>query len=163
MKSFRIAQLALVMGMALAAPLSSYANPKPMMEHGTMHDMGPGAHDRFLHGIALSEEQQDKIFAIHNAQAPAMREQHKIVRKAHTELHALVASGQYDERKVRALAETGAKAMAELQQMQARSHAQILQLLTPEQRQQIAQRAAGMHAEMHGSGRPAMGHSPQSH
>lgn len=100
---------------------------------------GPGMHEKeatppFLRGIELSEAQQDKIFSIMHQQAPLLREQAKAAHKAHEALRTLAASGQYDEAKARTLADSGARAMAEIALLHARAEQQIRALLTPEQR-----------------------------
>lgn len=96
----------------------------------------------FLHGIALSEAQQDKVFAASHAQAPLLREQQKIAFKAHEQLRQLAASSTYDDARAGALANTAAQAMAQASLLQARLEQQLLALLTPEQRQQVEQRRA---------------------
>jgi Spy/CpxP family protein refolding chaperone len=94
----------------------------------------------FLRGIALSEAQQDKVFAATYAQAPLLREQEKIAFKAHAQLRELAASDAYDDAKAGALASTAAQAMATISLLQARLEQQLLAVLTPEQRQQARQR-----------------------
>ncbi|UQV43615.1 Spy/CpxP family protein refolding chaperone [Janthinobacterium lividum] len=94
----------------------------------------------FLHGIDLSEAQQDKVFAATYAQAPLLREQEKIAFKAHAQLRALAGSSAYDDAKASALANTAAQAMATISLQQARLEQQLLAVLTPEQRKQAQQR-----------------------
>jgi Spy/CpxP family protein refolding chaperone len=103
---------------------------------------GPGAQGLppFLHGIELSEAQQDKVFAATYAQAPLLREQEKIAFKAHEQLRELAASSAYDDAKAGALAGTAAQAMATISLLQARLEQQLLAVLTPEQRKQAQQR-----------------------
>ena len=90
----------------------------------------------FLRGIDLSDAQHDKIFSIMHQQEPSLREQAKAARKAHDALHKLASSGQYEEAKARTLADSGARAMAEIALLHARADQQIHALLTPEQRKQ---------------------------
>ena len=94
----------------------------------------------FLHGIDLSEAQQDKVFAATYAQAPLLREQEKIAFKAHAQLRELAASSTYDDAKAGALANTAAQAMAKISLLHARLEQQLLAVLTPEQRKQAQQR-----------------------
>ncbi|ATD61784.1 MAG: Spy/CpxP family protein refolding chaperone [Janthinobacterium svalbardensis] len=94
----------------------------------------------FLHGIELSEAQQDKVFAATYAQAPLLREQEKIAFKAHAQLRELAASSAYDDAKAGALANTAAQAMAKISLLHARLEQQLLAVLTPEQRQQVQKR-----------------------
>ncbi|WP_317203492.1 Spy/CpxP family protein refolding chaperone [Janthinobacterium sp.] len=116
--------------------------PPPFGRHG--HGGAP-----FLRGLELSEAQQDKIFAIEHAQEPLLREQHKIVAKAHEALHALTLAASFDEARGAALAQTAAQAMARIALLRARGEQQILALLTPAQRQQMEQH------EQDGARRPA--------
>ena len=141
--------LAAAIAMPLAGQAQAQAQAQDMPAH--MHG-GPGmAHERFaprpfehgippfLHGIELSEAQQDKVFAILHAQAPLMRDQHKAVMKAHEALHALAVSGRFDDARASALAQSVGQAMARITLEQVRSEQQLRALLTAEQRAQIEQ------------------------
>jgi len=110
--------------------------PFPPGAHGPMM-MPELAPPPFLQGLDLSEAQQDKVFAILLADAPLAREQEKLAQKSGKELHALLEQDQYDEGKIKSLAETQARAMAQLMVLHARSMHQILAVLTPEQRTQL--------------------------
>ena len=90
-----------------------------------------------LRGIALTEAQQDKVFAILHAQAPALRSAAKAARNAHDALGALATSAQYDATKAKALADTEGRANAELAMLRAEGDHQIFMALTREQREQI--------------------------
>jgi Spy/CpxP family protein refolding chaperone len=156
-------KLALAAGIAAALPFAAMAQGGPGGPGGPeMHQRHHGGegmrgmHGRhhgpsFLRGINLTEAQRDKVFAIRHAQAPVMREKFKIVRKSHEDLRALTTSAQYDDAKARAIADTGARAMAELAVLKARGDHDIYALLTPEQKAQAdkmkadweARRAAG--------------------
>ena len=118
------------------------SGPPPGFGHGPGHIPIPGAPGLppFLHGIELSEAQQDKVFAATYAQAPLLREQEKIAFKAHAQLRELAASSTYDDAKAGALANTAAQAMATISLLQARLEQQLLAVLTPEQRKQAQQR-----------------------
>lgn len=121
-------------------PPGAMQGPPPGLGHGP----GPGAPGTpglppFLHGIELSEAQQDKVFAATYAQAPLLREQQKIAFKAHEQLRALAASSAYDDAQASALASTAAQAMATISLQQARLEQQLLAVLTPEQRKQTEQ------------------------
>ncbi|MDI3294333.1 Spy/CpxP family protein refolding chaperone [Janthinobacterium tructae] len=125
--------------------------PPPGFGHGPGHVPIYGAQGLppFLHGIDLSEAQQDKVFAATYAQAPLLREQEKIAFKAHAQLRELAGSSAYDDAKAGALANTAAQAMATISLLQARLEQQLLAVLTPEQRKQAQQRRdsrQGLHA-----------------
>lgn len=81
-----------------------------------------------------------------------MREQGKAARHAHEALRAMATSGQFDDAKASALAQSGANAMAAMALQQARTDAQIYAMLSPEQRRQAAQRDA--HRAPHPQQRP---------
>ena len=91
-----------------------------------------------LKGLNLSEAQRDKIFEIMHGQAPAMREKAKALHQAEADLHNLARSPDYSDAKAAALADTAAKALADMQLNRLRTEHQVYELLTPEQRQQVA-------------------------
>ena len=123
-------------------PPRAMPGPPPGFGHGPGHVPIPGAQGLppFLHGIELSEAQQDKVFAATYAQAPLLREQEKIAFKAHEQLRELAGSSAYDDAKASALASTAAQAMAQISLLHARLEQQLLAVLTPEQRKQAQQR-----------------------
>ena len=153
MKYLTIA-VSLLLLSACSMPLVALAQPAPAHGAGPARGndgpppaFGPGPGGAqglppFLHGIALSEAQQDKVFAATHAQAPLLREQQKIAVKAHEQLRQLAASSTYDDARAGALANTAGQAMAQISLLQARLEQQLLALLTPEQRQQVEQRRA---------------------
>lgn len=106
----------------------------PMMGDAFMPGMLPPP---FLHDLNLSEAQQDKIFAILHNSAPTLREQGKLIKKTADAIRELSDSANYDESKLKSLADSHAHAIAEIEVIHARSMHQILALLTPEQRKQI--------------------------
>lgn len=98
---------------------------------------GIGPLPPFFRDVTLTEAQQDKIFAIRHASVPALREQSKLVKKSADAIRELADSGSYDEAKLKSLADSNARASAELMLLQARDIHQLLALLTPEQRKQV--------------------------
>jgi len=149
----------LAAGLLLTYPLASLAAPPPGPDGGhdgrcggpDMHafrgpppgpEFGPpgvgfGAPPPFLAGLHLTDDQQDKVFAILYAAAPAMRDQSKALRKAHEALRDLNESPQYDENRLKGLADSAAKADSELTVLRARTEHEIFALLTAEQRKQL--------------------------
>lgn len=95
-----------------------------------------------LHALQLTEAQSDKVFAIQYAIEPAMREQLKLIRQSREALAKLAHADDYSDARLKALAETNAKAMAAVMQMRIRADHQIYAALTPEQRKQLAGRNA---------------------
>jgi Spy/CpxP family protein refolding chaperone len=172
--TFRQLLLAAAVVSAMAAPALAHADgadaPPPGMQgdgppgrgmHGEgpdgppppFHGGGEGGGLPFLRGIALSEQQDDKLFALMHAQEPMLREQHKIVAKSHEALHVMAMSGKYDDAKAVALTQAAAQAMAKITLEQVRTEQQVLALLTPPQRQMVEQREQQMMAgREHGPG-----------
>jgi len=182
--------LILAAGLALAAPFGALADPGPGAppEHdmdGPMHGhemggcmMAHGAGGGMHHGMEmfaeggplppmlrhlhLSDTQQDKIFAVLHAQAPQARDLGKAIHKAHSALHDLSTGAGFDDAKAKAAAEALGKAVADEALLHARTHRQIFDVLTPEQRQKLAQMGEhgpdGEHGGGHHDDHPPMPH-----
>lgn len=125
---------------AQAEGLFSPPRPRPDFDAGQAHRGGleaglpPG-----FQSLALSEAQQDKIFAILHAQAPARRNLNRDVRKAREALREQARAEAFDAKRARDLADALGKAVAEEALLRARSEQQVLAVLTAEQRQRLAQ------------------------
>lgn len=140
----------LATGLALALPATLHA--RPMMDGANCPSYQSGMNNHFgaeggmpgmgmmrgLRALDLSDTQKDKIFALMHAQGPAMYEGMKTLRGAREELRKLTQAERYDEAAVKALTEKTAKAMADMAQSHARTEHQVYQLLTPEQRKELA-------------------------
>ena len=140
-----LARFLIASAIAFSIPLAADAHP-PMEGHGGGPMMpgergGPGGHGMipFLHELNLSEAQQDKVFDILHALEPQMRDKAKAVRKARHELHEMSLSDTFDEARARTLADSAARAEADMALLRARSTQQVLAVLTPEQRKQAAE------------------------
>jgi protein CpxP len=128
---------------SLATAQPTPPQPSTRGEHGAGHDdRGPGSN------LQLTEAQQDKLFALGHAAAPARRDREKAIRRAQDGLRELAESSHFDEAKAAALAQTLGQAFAAEEVDHAREQARFLALLTPEQR-------AAMQEEkvQHGPGR----------
>ncbi len=101
----------------------------------------------YLMELNLTEDQQDKVFAITHASAPAIRDQFKAVRKAREALHDLGRAAQFDSGTAGELAQALGKAESQLALLQARNDHDIFAVLTEEQRRELAdhERAQGPH------------------
>src|ERR1700688_4100551 len=156
----------LLVGAVLASPLIAFAAPPPAGSgddgHGAPREIdcharrgpmpGPGfggfpggvrawdAPPPYLAGLTLTEEQQDKVFGILYAAAPAIREQAKALRKGPERLGELTPTAQNQETRAKALADTSAKADSQLVLLRARAERDIYLLLTPEQRMRMLDR-----------------------
>ncbi len=175
MKKARIAAVVAAAGVALAVPflVSAQGAPDgagPGMRAGAFQRMharqaGHGSHGgygeqammggAFLRGLDLTEAQRDKIFAVRHANAPAMREQGKIMHAARAELAKLALSNDYDEARVKALTDRSAQAMSTMAQLRARSMNEVFRVLTPEQQAKVIERHARW--EQRGEGRRGPG------
>ncbi len=91
-----------------------------------------------LRALNLSEAQRDRIFDIMHAQAPAMRDKAKALRQAEGELRALAASPDYNDAQAKVLADRAAAAMSEMTLARIQAERQVNDVLTPEQRKQLA-------------------------
>jgi protein CpxP len=107
--------------------------------HHGMHGHHHGGMMRLLHGVKLTDAQRDKMFAIHHAMEPQAYEKFKVLRKSHEDLRGAATSPTYDEAKVRASIEAGARAKADLQLMRVRAEHEVFAMLTPEQKAQVEQ------------------------
>ena len=138
-------------GMMGRGPGPGFGPGGPNGPSGPSGPRGMGPHHGgafFLHGLKLSEEQRDKVFAIEYAQMPEAREQHKAIEHARRDLHQMVVSGQYDEARARTSTESLGHAVAREAQLRAQASAKIMQVLTPEQRKQVGEREAQRVAEL---------------
>lgn len=128
--------------MALHGDFPGFRGPPP--GPGPRPDFFPGgewgAPPPFLAGLKLTEEQQDKVFEILYAAAPAIRTQSKALHKAREALMELNTSEQYDESRAKALADTAVKADSQLTLLRIHSEHEIYALLTPEQRKELSDR-----------------------
>lgn len=149
---------------AILLPLLSNAYAAPG-DQGCKPKRGPAPHEMeigheapvppFLHGVELTEEQQDAIFKIMHADALAVHDRMKASRKAEDALRQLTRSERYDERRAKELSETIADNMAVLTLMRANMEARVYGLLNPEQRKQLdAHEDAQPHPASLQSGRP---------
>lgn len=101
-----------------------------------MHGMHGGLMGR-LHGLNLSEAQRDKLFAIHHNAEPERREHMKAIGKAHEALAELARADRFDDARAAALSRDLGQAVAADALLRARTEAQALAVLTPEQREQL--------------------------
>src|SRR5690606_14746065 len=89
----------------------------------------------------LTEAQKTKVGELHKAAEPEMRAAMKEAFESRRALHELTVSGSFDEAKAREIAQKGADAMARASVLKAKTHSQVLSVLTPEQRKELADRA----------------------
>lgn len=106
--------------------------------HGKRHHVGGTefGQPHYLRGIALTSEQEDKIFALHHAEVPKVREQMKQRHALHDELRQVSQAVQFDEAKAKAITDKLANLEKEGALNRARTENKVLAVLTPEQREQ---------------------------
>lgn len=107
-----------------------------------------------LHGVQLSDAQDDAIFELLNRNAPQMRKQHKEVEKTGKALRDQAKAESFSEARLADLAQAHAQALAKLELMRVQQERAVLAVLTPEQRRQAnrnGERPAG----------PPQGQAPQ--
>ena len=136
---------------ALAVPLtaSAFGGSKGMMHGGCdgmgakasfgHHGMGGDGIPRQLRRLDLTEAQRDRIFDIMHAQAPTMRNTAKAMQKAQSDLRDLTAAPDFSEAKAKQLADAAAAAMGQMALNRAKTERQVYDVLTPEQRKQLAE------------------------
>jgi len=88
----------------------------------------------------LTDDQQDKVFAIVHGAAPALREHEKAVRKAREALHQLVRSASFSDSSASALAQAQGAAESQLALLRTKMEHDVYAVLTPEQQSKIANR-----------------------
>lgn len=140
----RIWRHAMIAGLLLVIPVLANANPG-MCGVPERHGPPPGGEvlPAYLPGLKLSDAQFDWVFDILHAQAPTLRQKRKALGKLEGELHTLTAAPDYSEAKVKSLADAVGKAMIEVTLVRAQTDRQIYDILTPEQRKQLRERAGG--------------------
>jgi Spy/CpxP family protein refolding chaperone len=117
-------------------PRHGFGEHGPGMRGGMHGEMGGGMLEH-LHRLNLSEAQQDKLFNIRHAAEPQQREHRKAIYKAHEALAELARSDRFDDARATALSRELGQAVAAEALLRARTEAQALAVLTPEQREQL--------------------------
>ena len=115
------------------------------------HGWGWGPHPAFLEGLKLTEEQEDKVFAILHAAAPGLRVQAKAAAKANEGLRELGTSAQLDDARAKALTDAAGKAESQLELLHIRAEHEIYLILSTQQRAEFAdrRRSRGTHDHDH--------------
>ena len=122
----------LAFGLGSSAIAQSDERAGPMLSHGM------GMH-RMLRHLDLSDAQRDQVLKIFHDQSPAMHERVKAARAAREDLEKLASAPAFDRERARAIADTEAKAIADVEVMRAESMARVREVLRPEQRAKLDQ------------------------
>lgn len=144
MKSFKfLASTAVIIGsLTLAAP--GFAGGDRDFDHGFKHhhDWRPDhGGKRFENFLELTDAQKETLRAQHKAEKSAQRALHSKIAEAHQALNTAVESGA-NEAELSALAETLGKLHAEQALAGAKAHKAFIAVLTPEQKQKLAEAKA---------------------
>jgi Spy/CpxP family protein refolding chaperone len=144
--------LALVAAMA-AAPMIATAAPDGGSDNGPDggmphhhqkmqrgHDMQGRWSHSMLHRLNLTQAQQDQIFKIRHDQAQAFYDQRKALRAAAKSLHEITTANSFNQDQAKQAAGALGQAESQLALLRAQTQAQIRAVLTPEQRQKLAER-----------------------
>lgn len=122
---------------------SPYASPEPR-DHG-MHYKQDGEHkkhkrhhDWWLKKLDLSEEQRQQVKTITDEMKPQLKEQKAQLKDVSKQIRELVMSDNYDEGQVNQLADRKGDIVAELTKLKAAKKARVYALLTPEQKEKLA-------------------------
>lgn len=99
---------------------------------------GAGLHPGVLEQLNLTAAQKEQIHAIHFNSRDAAQEYFAKVRAADEQLKAIVESGKFDEEKARQILSAKAAAMTGMEIVRLRADAAIYNLLTDEQKTQLA-------------------------
>lgn len=103
----------------------------------SMHRGHDGMQGRMFQRLNLSDAQRDQIFKIRHDQAPEVFKLKNDQRAAATKLRELSRAATFDDTQAQALASELGQAQGQLALLRAKQHAQIQEVLTPEQREQI--------------------------
>lgn len=154
-----LSALAMVAALA-AAPLAASAAPGMQADGGPrFHQQGghdSGRHggdfarhdgDRGMRALDLSQDQKDQIFKIRHNQEQAFYDGKKAVRAARQSLSDIGRADSFDEAKARQAADALGQAQAQMALLRVQTQSQIRAVLTPEQRQKLADMRAPKKAE----------------
>lgn len=151
-KTLSIAILTLATsGLMLGGASSAYANKddhsdrngcnKQQNWSGSKHEAGGfGKMKHALHDLDLSKAQQSEIKDIMTATKPQMKALQQEIKEGREILRALSMSNSYDAEAVSNAANDQANLIAQAIILRAQTKANITKVLTPEQRQQLAEK-----------------------
>ena len=162
MKHLSIKQLLAISTLAIALPFSALSHAEPGKHcdrhddkhgHGFKHRANwgePGVPHHFK-ALNLTQDQQDKIFAIAHEQAPIKYAQHKQHRETLEALRTLAQADKFDEAKAQQLADQLGKLEKEKVLNRLKTEAKISAVLTPDQRAKAREfKAAQFKGQRHG-------------
>lgn len=144
----RPALIAALIACSLPLAMPAHAEGPPTAAAGASHHMGMPL-PPFMHGIELSEAQQDKLFAIMHAAAPSLRQQFKKLKNAEEQLQTLAQNQDSSNAALQSQADKLAKAQSEILLAHLQTERQIFTVLTAAQQQQARQQQQKMQMRPH--------------
>ena len=140
MKSGSNKFFAIGLGLILAASMAFAQDAPPAHMHGHGHDMMMGGDllGRYADALDLTDAQQSQMKDIMAKEKPTMKPLMEQMFQGHKAMEQLVASGAYDEAKVRAVAAQQAQTFQELAVQKARIDSEMMQVLTADQKTKLA-------------------------
>lgn len=124
------------------------------------HGPGPEMMEHMARALGLTEDQKTQIKALMDGIQATEEARHQKMEELHKQLEAVTANGQFDETKVREIANQQAQIHADQIVEHERMKAKVFSLLTPEQRvkaEEMHKRGFGEHRRRGGppeGGRP---------
>jgi protein CpxP len=134
--------LILALGISVLFTYSAVAEPGQRDGSEFKHmsrDFGPHRLFRLLHKLDVSKEQRTAIGEVMDEHRPVMREFMFDMMDGKEALHAILTSSDYDPNQIEALALAQAKNAEQMFLATAKTFAEISAILTPDQRQQLAE------------------------
>ena len=144
-KNFAI--MGIVPAIAFANPLAKFSDPlcinEPLYGNGMPHPSGhPGIEfgvqlPPYLHGIDLTENQQNRIKDLIQKNKDAMKDMEKVGIEYHLYTQKQVFSKDYSDEKVTGMIKSFSVQQKKIEINMAKQNHAIFELLTPEQQQQV--------------------------
>jgi Spy/CpxP family protein refolding chaperone len=132
-KHFKIAAVVLVLAVMTAIAVSQtvrHAHMRGGMFGGPMMGLS-------FHQLDLTDAQKAQMKAIMAKEKPTLQPLMQQMSQGHSQLRDLVMAGTFDEAKARELASQQTQAMTELTVQHARIAAEMVQVLTPDQKTKL--------------------------
>lgn len=134
-----IATLAVLLASAIAKSQTAEDAPPPPPMHGHAHGFGRGGMDHlFFAKLNLTDDQKAQAKTIMQKERPLMHPLFQQERQIDLQIRQYV-EGNYDEAKVQALAAQKAQLQQQITMQETRTHNELYQLLTADQKAQLKQ------------------------
>jgi Spy/CpxP family protein refolding chaperone len=128
---------AFLLASSLSFGIPTFVDAEPLgRAPGGTHEMRAS---RWLRELQLTEAQRDQMFRIFHDQAPATREQMKLVRRAREALRSASLAPGFDRAQARSLADAEGKTLSDMALMRAETLSRVAAILTPGQREKLQQ------------------------